>query len=83
MGWMVVEGVNLYAVVVIVLGVDMERRLKLYYAFAWGECWWERGSFIMLFVCSFSLCLSGIPAIIVALTIGIAGPATYGSSSSL
>ncbi len=35
--WMVMEGANLYAVVVIVLGLKMEARYKVYCALAWGE----------------------------------------------
>lgn len=35
-GWMVVQGLHLYAVVVIVLGLRMEHRLRLYTIFALG-----------------------------------------------
>ena len=37
MGWMLVQGVNLYGLIVTVLGLRMDRRLKLYYLGAWGE----------------------------------------------
>lgn len=36
-GWMVVMAVNLHGVVVIVIGLDMTRRLRAYYSLAWGE----------------------------------------------
>ena len=31
------QGVNLYAVIVVVLGLQMGHRIKLYYAAAWGK----------------------------------------------
>jgi hypothetical protein len=36
MAWMVMQAANLYAVTVIVLGLNMELRLKIYHLFAWG-----------------------------------------------
>ncbi len=35
--WMVVEGVNLHAVCVIVIGLEMEKRMRYYYACAYGK----------------------------------------------
>ncbi len=35
--WMLVQAINLHAVTVIVLGLDMKKRLLAYQAFAWGE----------------------------------------------
>jgi hypothetical protein len=37
MCWMVVQAVNLYAVIVVVLGLDMKKRVRLYHLFAWSE----------------------------------------------
>lgn len=34
---MVVEGINLYAVVVIVLAINYKLRMRVYYAIGWGE----------------------------------------------
>eukprot|EP00047_Mylnosiga_fluctuans_P022343 m.118152 g.118152 ORF g.118152 m.118152 type:complete len:1458 (+) comp9225_c1_seq2:77-4450(+) len=56
--WMVMEGIQLHAVVVIVLGLRTARRYKIYLLTAWG-----------------------LPAIIVALTLGIEGARVYGSAS--
>eukprot|EP00053_Salpingoeca_punica_P018654 m.183651 g.183651 ORF g.183651 m.183651 type:complete len:1765 (-) comp17477_c2_seq2:663-5957(-) len=58
MAWMVVESVNLYAVTVIVLGLNMERRIKVYHLFGWG-----------------------FPAVVTAVTLGVAGIDDYGDSS--
>ena len=37
MAWMLVQGINLHGLIVIVLGLQMERRLKLYYVGGWGK----------------------------------------------
>ncbi len=37
LGWMLVQGINLHAIVVVILGLDMDRRKRLYYLGAWGE----------------------------------------------
>lgn len=47
LAWMVCEGANLYAVTVIVLGLDFKRRLRIYSAVAWG----------MTFLCYSSECM--------------------------
>ncbi len=36
LAWMVVEGINLYAIIVIIIGLDFERRMK-FYLLAWSE----------------------------------------------
>eukprot|EP00051_Salpingoeca_urceolata_P033179 m.19389 g.19389 ORF g.19389 m.19389 type:complete len:1907 (+) comp5931_c0_seq1:735-6455(+) len=56
--WMLVQGANLYAVTVIVLGLNMERRVVVYNIVAWG-----------------------VPAVIVAITVGVAGADKYGDES--
>jgi G protein-coupled receptor 133 len=37
LGWMVVEGVNLYAIIVVVMGIDFDRRMLIYRLLAWGS----------------------------------------------
>jgi hypothetical protein len=55
--WMVVEGINLYAVVVIVLGLQMDRRMKIYCAFGWGRFFLEVCVYVCVCVCV-CLCVS-------------------------
>ena len=35
--WMVCEGLNLYAIIVVVLGLDLDHRLRNYTTMAWGR----------------------------------------------
>eukprot|EP00048_Salpingoeca_helianthica_P007901 m.115946 g.115946 ORF g.115946 m.115946 type:complete len:1259 (-) comp14456_c1_seq4:176-3952(-) len=57
-GWMLVQGINMHAICVIVLGLSWDRRLPAYYVGAYG-----------------------VPAIIVALSIIIAGIDSYGDTN--
>ena len=38
--WMVMEGLQLYAVVVIIMGLNLERRMRYYTITAWSKCGW-------------------------------------------
>lgn len=53
--WMLIQGINLHAVVVVVLGLNMERRMKYYHLLGWG-----------------------VPLVIVAISLGVAGINSYG-----
>jgi hypothetical protein len=110
--WMVVQGINLYAVVVIVLGLQMDRRIKIYCAFGWGKFFLEVCVYVSVCVCYLCVCVicvcvcvsicvavharsyfepappqgltnAGLPAIVVAATIGVSGPTAYGASVDL
>lgn len=97
------QSVNLYAVTVIVLGLNMELRVKIYHAFAWGKvhkldslCF-ELSLSAHFLVCHFLGALAwqltaflktrhheniaGIPAVITALSVGIAGINDYGDET--
>ena len=89
LGWMVVQGINLHAVIVVVLGLDLEKRLKVYYSAAWGEQFFvspllsrtsndNSSLFSHTHLISFH---SGIPFLIVLITVLSAGPSAYGGAT--
>jgi hypothetical protein len=74
----VVQAVNLYAVIVVVLGLDMKKRVRLYHLFAWSK---SRLLSLCFLACRLLIRpLTAVPAVITAITVGAAGPDAYGGA---